>query len=170
MALRSIQRVVRRRGVLPVMRAGSEATRSQSSGSAALSAEVEHHAVGKPALLVPVHPLHNHHSGPAGAGHPRVRTRPDWTCDHLERYPTYSPRVHGRAPVAAQIRSPSPPGHRPCLYCLCCLVEFSVQQYVGGGELLPHRITHRSRTGFCIYRTCRLHRAASNLRRGFGKT
>ena len=56
---------------------------------------------GNPALLVPLHPLHHHYSGPAGAGHPRLRSRPDWTCHHLERDSTYSPRLHVRAFVAA---------------------------------------------------------------------
>jgi len=67
-----IQRIVRRRVVLSAVRAGSEAARSESTGGVALSAEVEHRAAGIPALLLPLHSLHDHHSGAAGAGHPPV--------------------------------------------------------------------------------------------------
>src|SRR5260370_22975325 len=91
-ALRSIQRMVRHRGVLPALRAGSEATRSESSRSAALSTDVDNPAAGMAALLVPLHCLHDDHSGPAGAGHPPVRTGTDWHWDPLDGVPPDSHR------------------------------------------------------------------------------
>jgi len=70
-ALRSIQRIVRRRGVLSAVRAGSQATRSESVGGIALSAEVEHCAAGDPCSSASASLLDDHHSGAAGAGYPR---------------------------------------------------------------------------------------------------
>src|ERR1700720_3500663 len=80
----------------------SEATRSQPSRGATLSTEVEHHTTGLPALLVPVHALHNHYPGPTVAGHPRVRSRPDWARSPLERSSPNTHRVYCCAPAVTQ--------------------------------------------------------------------
>src|SRR4051794_24157588 len=93
-ALGRVQCLVLVRVVLSAVCTCSEATRSQPSCGATLSTEVEHHTTGLPALLVSVHPLHNHHPGPTVAGHPRVRSRPNWAGDHLERSSPYTHRVY----------------------------------------------------------------------------
>src|SRR5579859_5326895 len=93
-ALGRVQCLVLVRVFFPAVCTCSEATRSQPPRGATLSTEVEHYTTGLPALLVPVHALHDHYPGPTVVGHPRFRTRPDWTRDHLERSSTYTHRFY----------------------------------------------------------------------------
>ena len=48
--------------------------------------------------------------------------------------------------------------------------RLTLLQRLGGSELLPHGVAHWYWAGVCFDRTCRLHRAASALRGGFGQT
>src|ERR1700693_120391 len=138
-ALGRVQCLVLVRVFLSAVCTRPEATRSQPSRGATLSTEVEHHTTGLPALLVPVHALHNHYPGPTVAGHPRVGSRPNWTRDHLERSSPYTHRVYRCAFAVTQTRPTVALRHRPCLYRIRCLVELTVRQRVGGRELLPYR-------------------------------
>ena len=71
-ALRSVQRLVLVRSLLPAVCAYTPSTRSQSPGGIAISAEVEHRVVRLPALLVPLYSHYDHHSHSAVTGDSRI--------------------------------------------------------------------------------------------------
>ena len=89
--------------IFPALRADSKATCSQFSGGTAVYLEVEHPSARLPALLVPLHSVHNDYSYSTVARHTRVRGRSDWACDHLECRSTAAGRVYRCASVAAQV-------------------------------------------------------------------
>jgi len=85
-ALRSIQRIVCRRGVLPDVRAGSEATRSESSGALPYLLKWNTLLLGTLLFWFRFTLCTTSFWSPR-RWHPRVRTGTDWACDHLDAVP-----------------------------------------------------------------------------------
>src|SRR5580698_5599252 len=96
------------RSLLPALCAYTAFTRPQSPGGTAVSAEVEHRVVRLPAVLVPLYSHNDHHSRSGVAGDSRIRARPDWPRDYLERHPAHPGRVYRWASASPQIGSSHP--------------------------------------------------------------
>jgi len=120
-----------------------------------------------PCLLVPVHSLHDDHSGAAGAGHPRFRTqqiglRSSGALSHL--FPSRS-RLHFCCCANLMPVSFSP---SPCLYCFAAWLNSQYSSTWSAENFYAPSCSPASGRSL-LHRTCRLHRAASDLRGGFGQ-
>src|SRR5215472_16324346 len=125
-ALRRVQWLVLVGISLTTVFADKAFARTQPTCGATLSGKVEHRVAGLPAVLVSLHSLYNHHPYPRVAGHSRSRSRPDWTCDPLERCSAATRRVCRRATAAPQPGSSHSFGGRLDLHSRFSRVECSL--------------------------------------------
>jgi len=164
-ALRTIQRIVRQRGVLAAVRAGRSSAvriawwRCLICGNGTL-------CYWTAALLVSLHSLHDHHSGAAGAGHSRVRSRNRLGLRSSGARCHFFPGVHGCTPVtcASSIPVSSSPSALPVPPLLRWL-NSEIQQHMAAENFYRTEFADRRRTGVCFHRTCRLHRACKRSSR-----